>query len=174
LVITPTQTGTKTYTISRIANAYCAKELDYQFDVTTYQIPQLTVQLPTEKVCEPDAIEIGLETAGSLPMLLKYTLNGTPFEKEINAANEAIVVDETSYKDVNNFMFETITSGQKCQATINQTYTIEVGMLPEAAKYINGRANICHETRESFVTAPLENAATYHWTVPEGFSIVSG
>ncbi|MED9995379.1 MAG: PKD domain-containing protein [Paludibacteraceae bacterium] len=174
LVITPTQTGTKTYTISRIANAYCAKELDYQFDVTTYQIPQLTVQLPTEKVCEPDAIEIGLETEGSLPMLLKYTLNGTPFEKEINAANEAIVVDETSYKDVNNFMFETITSGQKCQATINQTYTIEVGMLPEAAKYINGRANICHETRESFVTAPLENAATYHWTVPEGFSIVSG
>lgn len=174
-VITPAEVGQKTYTIQSITNAaQCTQNIDYSFDVTTYQNPTFEVLLENDRICQPNPLRVPIKATGDLPLTLRYTFNGIPMERIITAHEEVIEVDPTAYEAVNTFVFESIASDGKCSAPINRRYTIEVDLLPETAEQIDGKLSVCRGSVVRYATPAVAYADSYKWIFPKGFNIVSG
>lgn len=62
-----------------------------------------------------------------------------------------------------------------CGAGPNRTLQINVDELPQTIGVISGPEDICQGTTGiTYSVAPVADASIYNWTVPTGFSIVSG
>ena len=68
--------------------------------------------------------------------------------------------------------YKTATS---CRIKMNGGVTISINPLPADAGTITGSSEVCqNETSVVYTVAPIANATDYIWTIPTGFTIVSG
>ncbi|MFC2104269.1 PKD domain-containing protein [Bacteroidota bacterium] len=62
-----------------------------------------------------------------------------------------------------------------CRDTMNGSVNVSIDPLPDDAPTITGSSEVCqNETGVSFGVTAIANATNYIWTVPAGFTIVSG
>ena len=172
LVITPLQPGTKTYTLKTVSNAHCSRQLvDMSYEITTYERPSLQVNIPAE-ICEPNALPVELHALGSAPWTVRYSMNGLEHVEEMTTPEETITFD--AYEDDNTFVFHSITSGTRCETTVNRTHYNHVNRLPLQPAAIVGDNNVCRGSMAQIMVDPVAYAESYDWTLPQGFTIVSG
>ena len=171
LEILPTEIGTKTYTIQTVRNDDCTVDVDYSMDITTYNYPNLDVNI-SSYICEPNPLQVSLHATGQAPWHLVYYLNDLKYEYEMTEADT--VIDFHPNKPINNFRFETIASGTHCVTKLDKVWQAEIGLLPADARTIIGPNMVCRGSVASFSTSAIDYADEYVWTVPDGFVIVSG
>lgn len=171
LTITPLQEGTKTYTITRVSNAYCSKELNESLEITAYRYPTLSVVIDSH-ICEPTPLNVSLHATGGAPWEVVYYMNGLRYEHEMTTEED--VVTYTTYQDKNTFLFESITSGERCKTILGTEINNVVGLLPRDAKKIEGYSNVCRNSSVTYSTPAIEYAEDYVWELPDGYAIVSG
>ena len=171
LKITPTQIGTKTYTIKSVSNDNCSVDVNYSVDITAYTYPNLEVNV-APYVCEPNPLKVSLHATGEAPWHVVYYLNDLKFEHEMTEADE--VLDIYPNKPDNVFLFESIKSGKRCVSKLDKQIHSQMGLLPKDATAIIGQNMVCRNSVVTFETTPIDYAERYEWLLPEGFNIVSG
>ncbi len=171
LKITPTQIGTKTYTITSVSNDNCSVDVDYSVDITAYTYPNLEVNIDPY-VCEPNPLKVHLHATGEAPWHLVYYLNELKYEHEMTEAEE--VLDIYPNKPENLFIFESIKSGKRCVSKLDKQQQVQMGLLPKDATSILGSNMVCRGSVTSFSTSEIPYATSYKWSLPVGFNIVSG
>ena len=171
LKITPTQVGTKTYTIKSVSNENCTVPVDYSVDITAYTYPNLEVNI-SPYICEPNPLQVSLHATGEAPWHLVYYINDLKYEYDMQVEDE--VIEYYPNKPENVFLFETIKSGKRCVTQLDKTMQSQMGLLPEDAQSILGSNMVCRGSIASFSTLDIPYATSYKWSLPEGFNIVSG
>lgn len=171
LEIKPTELGTKQYTIKSVSNKNCTVDIDYSFEVTAYSNPTLDVEVSTF-TCAPNPIQVSLHATGEAPWHVVYYMNGIKTEYEMT--QEDVILEFDPNISDNKFVFESIRSGKRCLSTLGVEYQSTVGLLPLAATRIDGPNMICRNDTVSFSTNDIAYATKYEWTLPDGFTIVSG
>lgn len=169
--ITPTVEGRTHYTMLNVSNDNCTSEVNYEFDVDTYQYPNLAVDVPPY-VCQPNPIEVTLHPTGSSPWVVSYNFNGLHYEEEVLTDGQTI--EHTTLRPDNIFVFESIRSGERCITTLGKQLQTTVGMLPLDATLITGPNVVCMNSEYQYHTADIAYADKYEWELPEGFTILSG
>lgn len=171
VAITPRVEGTQTYTITRVSNAYCSKEVNETFDITAYRYPSLSVNVDSH-ICEPDPLNVSLHATGAAPWNVVYYMNGLRYEQPM--ATEEELITFTAYNAENKFLFESITSGERCKTTLGKEMVSLVDKLPRDAQTIVGATKVCRGSSEVYSTPTIEFADEYVWELPEGYTIASG
>jgi PKD repeat protein len=171
MAITPTTAGTKTYTLTRVANAYCQQALNESFEITAYPYPQLDVNIDSH-ICEPNPINVQLTATGGAPWNVVYYMNNLRHEHVMQTEQDILTF--TAYQASNTFLFESITSGNRCKTVLGREITNTIGMLPKAPQKIVGEAYLCRESQQVYSTPAIEFATSYEWDLPQGFSLISG
>ena len=172
LEITPLQPGTRTYTLKTVSNAHCSRELvDMSYEITTYERPSLQVNIPAE-ICEPNALPVELHALGSAEWTVRYSMNGMELVHQMTTPEETITFN--AYDEDNTFVFHSITSGTRCETVLNRTHLNHVNRLPLQPAAILGDNNVCRGSMAQIMVDKVEYADTYDWTLPQGFTIVSG
>ena len=171
LEVIPTAVGTKNYTIQTVSNDNCTVPVDYSMDVTAYTYPNLEVTI-SPYTCEPNPLQVSLHATGETPLNVVYFLNDLKYEHVMNQEDETIEIFPN--KPDNKFLFESITSGTHCVTKLNKDYQAKMGLLPADARTIIGQNMVCRNSIVSFSTLDIDYADSYKWTLPEGFTIVSG
>ena len=171
LKIIPTQIGTKTYTIKTVSNENCTVPVDYSVDITAYTYPNLEVNV-APYICEPNPLQVSLHATGEAPWHLVYYLNDLKYEYDMQAEDE--IIDIYPNKPENVFVFESIKSGKRCLSKLDKTIQSEMGLLPLDATVIMGQNMVCRNSVVSFSTVEIPYATSYDWSLPTGFTIVSG
>lgn len=171
LKITPTQIGTKTYTIKSVSNDNCSVDVNYSVDITAYTYPNLEVNV-APYVCEPNPLKVSLHATGEAPWHVVYYLNDLKFEHEMTEADE--VLDIYPNKPDNVFLFESIKSGKRCVSKLDKQIHSQMGLLPKDATSIIGSNMVCRGSIVTFSTREIPYATSYKWSLPYGFNIVSG
>lgn len=171
LRIAPLRAGNIQYTIDSISTAYCTTKIDYSFDVIVYPYPNLIVTMPAF-VCQSDTLHIALEPQGVGPWQLVYYENGIRYFEDIDTSPYDLV--RTPDKIDNNYLFESITTGQYCTKNLNKDYTVSLESLPGDAMAIIGNNAACRGTLERYYLPEIINADKYEWILPKGFTVMSG
>ena len=171
LKINPAQIGTKTYTITSVSNDNCTVPMDYSVDVTAYTYPNLEVNI-APYICEPNPLDVTLHATGEAPWHVVYYLNDLKYEYDMAQPVEVIPIYPN--KPDNMFVFESIKSGKRCVSKLDKQIQSQMGLLPLDAQVILGPNMVCRNSNFTFSTAPIEYATSYRWSLPYGFSIVSG
>ena len=171
LEIVPTELGTKTYTIESVSNENCTVEIGYSVDITAYSYPNLEVNI-APYICEPNPLQVSLHATGDAPWHVVYYLNDLKYEYDMTQADE--VIEIIPNKPENKFVFESVRSGERCVTTLGKELQAKVGLLPVDAKIIIGQNMVCRKSVATFETSPIDYADSYKWSLPEGFTIVSG
>lgn len=171
LSITPTKVGTTHYTILSVENNHCSSDINYEFDVETYYYPNLNVEMPAY-VCQPNPIEVILHPVGTAPWLVSYSVNGQHYEESVLADGQ--IIEFNPIREDNQFIFETIQSGERCKTSLGKQLNVNVGMLPLDATLVTGPNLVCRNSEANFHTAYIGYADKYVWELPVGYSIVSG
>ena len=171
LKITPTQIGTKTYTIKSVSNDNCSVDVNYSVDITAYTYPNLDVNI-APYICEPNPLKVMLHATGEAPWHLVYYLNDTKYEHDMEQADE--VLDIYPSLPDNIFKIESIKSGKRCISKLNKEQQVQMGLLPKDATTILGSNMVCRGSLTSFSTPEIPYATSYQWSLPAGFNIVSG
>ena len=171
LKITPTQIGTKTYTIKSVSNENCTVPVDYSVDITAYTYPNLEVTI-APYVCEPNPLKVSLHATGEAPWHVVYYLNNLKYEHDMLQADDELNIYPN--QEDNHFIFESIKSGKRCVTKLGKENDAKVGLLPKDATRILGANMVCRNSIVSFSTPDIPYATSYRWSFPAGFNIVSG
>ena len=171
LAITPRFEGLKTYTITKVSNAYCSKEVNESFDITAYRYPSLAIEVPSN-ICEPEPLNVTLHATGAAPWNVVYYMNDLRYEHPMQTEEDVITF--TAYDAENRFLFESITSGERCKTTLGKEQFSNVGLLPRDAQTIVGNTKVCRGSSEVYSTPEIPYADEYVWVLPEGYTIASG
>ena len=171
LAITPRFEGLKTYTITKVSNAYCSKEVNESFDITAYRYPSLSINVDSH-ICEPEPLNVSLHATGAAPWNVVYYMNDLRYEHAMQTEEDIITF--TAYNAENHFLFESITSGERCKTTLGKEMISLVDKLPRDAQTIVGATKVCRGSSEVYSTPVIEFADEYVWELPEGYTIASG
>ncbi|MCX2740668.1 ice-binding family protein [Pontibacter anaerobius] len=128
------------------------------------------VCLGDEFVYSIDPVEGATSYAWSVPSGWSYTQLGTM------GASTSIKVKVGSEPIVDNAGFVKVTASNTCGEGPARTLDITVqAAVPPQAGPISGPDGLCLATTEAtFSVAPVANATSYNWTLPNGWSFISG
>ncbi len=92
-----------------------------------------------------------------------------------DVAGTGAVVSFGNQTQIGNYTAYGYYTATSCRHKMNGDVDVSINPLPEAAPTISGDAVICqNQTGIVYSIDPVANATTYVWSVPAGFTIVSG
>lgn len=172
IALIPAKEGLNSYRLVSISNEYCTTSLDEELTITAYPEPTLQVEIP-HVACVGDEMDIILTTTGQGPWMVSYNENGSDFTININESPYTLPLSPMQEETL--LTFTSVMSGNHCVNELaNHEYTIEAGLPPYQPARIEGNNAVCRNSSERYRVAPVGNADTYVWTLPQGWTIASG
>ena len=105
--------------------------------------------------------------------MVSYNENGSDFT--INIDESPYTLPLSPMQEETLLTFTSVISGNHCVNELaNHEYTIEAGLPPYQPAQIEGNNAVCRNSSERYRVAPVGNADTYVWTLPQGWTIASG
>ncbi len=166
-----TSTGSHTYHVSQTSSYGCESERSTA-TLTIHDLPQKFDITGGGTFCEGDeGVEIGLD--GSTDGV-EYTLwlDGSTVTGSETGTGGAI---SFGLKETPGSYTVTSVNANGCETGMNGSVTVAMTLLPGKPETVTGLSTVCQGSIDIlFETAPVENASSYVWTLPDGAYISSG
>lgn len=170
------QTAAGTYTvIATNPDGNCTQLMTGSAIISINPLPTATIS-GTNTVCQNTASPLITFTGsnGTAPYTFTYNINGGA-NQVTPAGNPVTIAVPTN--TVGNFTYYLVSvhDANGCSQNVNGQATITVSPgTPSQPGSITGNSTPCPNTNQTYSISPVPNATTYTWTLPIGWSLVSG
>lgn len=165
--------GNQTVTVTVTSAASCVGSVTNNITVSA-QPTAFAVSTSTPSLCATTTPQTAIiNVAGSQSGVTYQLFRGsTALTPTTPGTGSAIQLSDAAYGGVGTYNYTVVaTSGAGCTQTMSGTATVTVNALPNAT--ISGNATTCSGVSQTYsVTAA--GSQSYNWTVPSGWTIVSG
>ena len=161
-----------------VSNANCADQTPVAstpvpINVSPILVPDVTISADNTSICPGETITftVDSETHPGTNPSYQWKVNG------INVGTDLPTYSTASLSD-GDYVTVEMTSNARCASPAavlsNQVDIIVLPGTPAIPAAITGNNAVCPATTETYTIASVADATTYTWTVPAGWSIVSG
>ncbi|WP_347839516.1 HYR domain-containing protein [uncultured Draconibacterium sp.] len=167
-----------TATISVTANGCNGPSASVQTTVDVLPTPTATIS-GDNSVCQNTASpDITFTNPQNLPVTVTYNINGG-VSQTIDIAANSIATVAVPTATVGDFDYNLVRveyqSTPGCINSVSGTATVTIRPeAPAAPAAITGNDYVLPVTTETYTIAAVSNATSYNWTVPSGWTIISG